>query len=249
MAEIRLQRNDTPGAMELLHRMTLICGEPFEYLNPAADLLQRFGKNNETSEFRQARAKAFPWEISNPTYEARVQLAENGAKAPLGSAELDLLASGAPIPPAAAEKPYFYYARVKAAGQTNNNDVRLRLLRAALEINPDAASPRSPLFRAAIALGRESLALAAVSERAETWGEGTERARLLREMAEAYRKLDRPQEAKMFFEQTQRLDPSVPVQKQLDAIAANAKRTAANALRRPDIAVRLEQDRIVRPRL
>jgi tetratricopeptide (TPR) repeat protein len=160
-----------------------------------------------------------------------------------------LLASGAPIPPAAAEKPYFYYARVKAAGQANNNDVRLRLLRAALEINPDAAPPRLPLFRAAVALGRESLALAAISERMETWGEGTQRARLLREMGEAYRKLERPQEAKMFFEQAQRLDPSVPVRKQLDAIAADAKRTAANALRRPDIAVRLEQDRIVRPRL
>ena len=249
MAEIRLQRNDTAGAMELLRRMTLIAGEPFQYLNPAADLLERFGKKTEASEFHQARAKAFPWELSNPTYEARVQLAQNGAKAPLGSAELDLLASGAPIPPAAAEKLYFYYARVKAAEQTNNNDVRVRLLRSALEINPDAIPPRLPLFRAAVAIGRESLGLAAVSERAETWGEGAERARLLREMAEAYRKLDRPQEAKMFFEQAQRLDPSVPVKKQLDAIAAEEKRSAANALRRPEIAVRLEQDRIVRPRL
>ncbi len=249
LAEVRLQSGDTNGAMELLRRMTLVAGGPFEYLNASAALLERFGKKSEAAEFREARAKAFPWERLNPAYEERVRLAQNGAKAPLGSAELDLLASGAQIAPVAAEKPYFFYARMKAAEQSKSNDVRLRLLRGALEISPDARAPGLLLFRTALALGRDALALAAVSERVDLWGEGAERARVQREMAEANRKLDHLQEAKMLFEQAKELDLSFPVQAQIDAIAAEEKRRSVNAMRRPDIAERLEQDKIVRPRL
>lgn len=71
LAEIRLQDGDTAGAMELLHRLTLVIGRPFENLDPAATLLIRTGHHAEAVEFLTQEVRAVPWDTS-----ARLKLAQ-----------------------------------------------------------------------------------------------------------------------------------------------------------------------------
>src|SRR5205085_4461579 len=58
LAEIRLDRNDLPGAMTLLRRMTLVVGEPFQNHEAAAALLERKGHSVEAAQFRAELARA-----------------------------------------------------------------------------------------------------------------------------------------------------------------------------------------------
>ncbi|MEO8130993.1 MAG: hypothetical protein ABI822_28095, partial [Bryobacteraceae bacterium] len=62
LAEVKLESNDTAAAVALLRRMTLVSGEPFENLEPAAALLEKFGGTREAVEFRNTRAQAAPWD-------------------------------------------------------------------------------------------------------------------------------------------------------------------------------------------
>ncbi len=97
-------------------------------------------------------------------YETRVEAARalNGTAAKLGSAELDLLTGGT-IAPEAANKPFFYPARVKAAAQTTSPQTRIDLLRAAVEDRPISDVARVPLFHALAAKGQDQLAISAVN--------------------------------------------------------------------------------------
>jgi hypothetical protein len=70
LAEIRLEQGDTNRAVALLHRMTLVVGEPFENLADAAELLSRTGHPAEALPFLTDRVRAVPWDF--------------GAKAQLG---------------------------------------------------------------------------------------------------------------------------------------------------------------------
>jgi hypothetical protein len=114
--------------------------EPFENLMAAADLLERTGHPNEAAEFLATRERAAPWDedarlrlaaIRHTTetlaavaadaaapYEMRVRAAAAlSAVRPVvqtGSGELNLLAAGN-ADPAAAEKPLYFEARVRAA--------------------------------------------------------------------------------------------------------------------------------------
>jgi tetratricopeptide (TPR) repeat protein len=69
LAEIRLQQGDTNAAVALLHRMTLVVGEPFENLADAADLLSKTGHPAEGLPFLTDRVRAAPWDFA-----AKVQL-------------------------------------------------------------------------------------------------------------------------------------------------------------------------------
>jgi hypothetical protein len=80
----------------------------------------------------------------------------------LGSAELDLIASGAPTADAA-DKPYFYIARVKAAEKAAIPEAREHLLRNALNDAPERDSARVLIFHALVELGRDRIALSAIS--------------------------------------------------------------------------------------
>src|SRR5256885_12181825 len=64
------------GALELLHRATLVVGQPFENLDAAASLLVRTGHPAEATEFLEALVKAEPWNS-----DARVNLAQAQIKA------------------------------------------------------------------------------------------------------------------------------------------------------------------------
>lgn len=69
LAEIRLASGDTPGALDLLHRLVIAVGNPLENLDPAAALLEKTRHNAEAVEFLQQLVKSAPWE---PSYRARL---------------------------------------------------------------------------------------------------------------------------------------------------------------------------------
>jgi cellulose synthase operon protein C len=62
LAEIRIQDGDMPGALQILHRLTLVVGQPFENLEPAASLLSKSGHHAEAVEFLAQLLKATPWD-------------------------------------------------------------------------------------------------------------------------------------------------------------------------------------------
>ena len=188
LAEIRLQQGDTKQAVALLHRMTLVVGEPFEHLADAADLLIRTGHPAEALPFLTDRVRAVPWD-----FEAKVQLGKlndvsllravaesNDAKyetradaarflseskaTPLttNSAELNLLSGPSPIPPSSAEKPYFYYARLAAAAQSSDSAAKIRLLQGAAAIEQEKDHPKLALFDEAYRAKRYQAAIAAI---------------------------------------------------------------------------------------
>ncbi len=181
LAELRLETGDTAAAVTLLRRMTLVANEPFEDLEPAADLLSKYGRTTEARQFLSERVKAVPWDLGarvklgdasvaaapEAPYSLRAQAALLKPAAKTGSAELDLLASGA-VAPAAAEQPFFYHARVKAAATTADAAARIRLLLGALAIDPNANEARLALFRAALAGGNYQLAISSVEPMLET---------------------------------------------------------------------------------
>jgi Flp pilus assembly protein TadD len=67
LAEVRLQEKDRPAALALLKRMTLVSGEPFANMTPAADLLDRYGDPADAIGFLQDRLRAVPWDTETRT--------------------------------------------------------------------------------------------------------------------------------------------------------------------------------------
>jgi tetratricopeptide (TPR) repeat protein len=103
---------------------------------------------------------------------AKLLRAAGGAAPSLGSAELSLLASAQPLSPQAASQPFFHAARLTAAELATSNAERLRVLREAIAIAPDAAGIRLSLFRAARQSGEHHLAVAALMPLLDSTGLG-----------------------------------------------------------------------------
>ena len=101
---------------------------------------------------------------ANATYELRIKavLALGGPPhSDLGSGELNLLAGNpAAISAAAADKPYFYAARIQAARNTAETKTKIQLLSHCLIDFPRRNEARVPLFLAAASLHSDDLALA-----------------------------------------------------------------------------------------
>ena len=76
LAEIRIASGDTAGALDLLDRLVLVVGNPFENLEPAAALLEKTGHNREAVEFLDQLVKSAPW---NASYRLRLAKAEIAA--------------------------------------------------------------------------------------------------------------------------------------------------------------------------
>jgi tetratricopeptide (TPR) repeat protein len=186
LAEIRLQENDTAGALALLRRMTLVSGDAFTGLDPAAALLEK-ADHAEAAEFLTALVKAEPWnsaarerlsalqgsgpeltavaKTDQATYTTRVAAALAIRKLktePLtgADAELILLSSQEPFSEAAVNHPYFSASRLEAALAARDAAARERLLSAVLAIDPKLPAPRLDLFRAALEARHDSLAIA-----------------------------------------------------------------------------------------
>jgi len=192
LAELKLGRKDASAAMTLLRRMALVTDDGFDTLLPAADLLERYGRTAEAAEFIRNRVKAVPWDAearlrlarvtsggdrqrlfaavrsdAQASYRHRVEAALatlNSAR--VADAELALLASGN-VSAAAAARPYFLEARIAAAGKVADPSVRGRLFQDALALAPGDARARLGALQGAIALRRDSLALALAQPQSE----------------------------------------------------------------------------------
>jgi tetratricopeptide (TPR) repeat protein len=192
LAEIRLASGDTAGALDLLHRLVLAVGNPFENLDPAAALLEKTGHSAEAVEFLDQLVKSAPWEPSyrlrlakaelaagksaavaqeslaaiaagpNTSYDLRLKAALALAGRPhsdLGSGELNLLAdSPAAISAPAADKFYFYEARIKAANVADAQ-TKIQLLSHCIIDFPRRDDARVPLFQAARSVESNEYAL------------------------------------------------------------------------------------------
>jgi cellulose synthase operon protein C len=93
LAEIRIAAGDMPGAVELLRRLVVVVGNPFENLDPSAALLEKTGHNAEAIEFLEQLVKASPWE---PAYRLRLAKAKVAAGQDVDSGQkaLAAIASG-----------------------------------------------------------------------------------------------------------------------------------------------------------
>jgi predicted Zn-dependent protease len=195
LAEIRLASKDTSGALDLLRRLVVAVGNPFENLDPAAALLEKAGHNAEAIEFLDQLVKSAPWDPSFRLRLAKARLAvaqdapasremltsvASGSNVPydlrikaalglgpgrtisnLGSGELNLLAEyHENIPPAAADKFYFYEARVKAAQNAADPQTKLQLLSHCVIDLPRRDEARVPLFQAAASMHSDEFAIA-----------------------------------------------------------------------------------------
>jgi tetratricopeptide (TPR) repeat protein len=78
LAEIRLQQGNVPAALELLRRLTLVVGAPFDNLSASGALLDRLNRPVEALEFRRARVQAVPWDTEAHIALARTEIAAAG---------------------------------------------------------------------------------------------------------------------------------------------------------------------------
>ena len=268
LAEVRLQTGGTSAALELLRRMTLISGEPFENFVPAADLLERFGHAQEAVEFLAARVRAVPWDedarlklaeaqrsvpalaaiVADPLapYAGRAAAARLLAKwhAPAPAAitgELALLARGE-IDPASAEQPLYFEARVTAADACADPLVRARLLRGALAIQPDSVATRLAVFRTEFQAGQYQLAVSAL----QPMEQASIPAPLLLDLATAYENLGELESARQALRAA---PPRTDIQKRIAALDRRIEIAAQDALRRPVVTDNVAQEHLVRPRL
>lgn len=81
LAEIRLANGDAAGAVDLLHRLTMVVGEPFANFKSAAELLNKKGHPAEAAQLLGQLTKAAPWDLP-----AKVSLAKSRIAAGTNSA-------------------------------------------------------------------------------------------------------------------------------------------------------------------
>jgi tetratricopeptide (TPR) repeat protein len=303
LAEIRLEEKDPAAAVTLLRRMTMLAGAPFDTLTDAVRLLERFNRLEDAARFYEDRVKAVPWDAGAKEKLAEVQkntseltAAASDKQGPYtvradaagalrglggvtlnsGAAELDLLASKAALTEAAVNRPYWYQARLAAAHAAANAAAKIRLLEAAIAVNPEPAAPRIELFRTALDARRYRLAISSVASSANTPaylppdGEvfqpwlaeqflqgmplgSSERAAVARGLGEAYQRLTDPEMAIYFYRLSLELSRSQPeraaLEKNLEAMRAAVRLRTANEQRRPVVTKNLEQPHVVRARL
>ncbi len=293
LAEVKLQRGDNATAVTLLNRMALVLEDGFETLSPAAELLSKYGKTAEAADFLRRRVKAVPWDAaarvvlaatiptgnaergqllgaavtdSQAEYRLRAAAARIGGgrgSAALAGTELALLPSAA-ISPAAAAKPYQVEARIEAAHNASDPSVQLQLWQEALAIAPDDARVRLGALRAALAAGRDSLALAIEQARPqpqsqfranppqETQLTDAERTSLAESLAAAAERLDDLRTAQNHLRTALNLLPPnrrAALERRVAALAAEMQRRAKNTARQPAVQNVIEQDHVVRPRI
>ena len=92
LAEIRIAAGDTPGAVELLHRLVTVVGDPYADMDSAAALLEKTGHNTEAIAFLDPLVKSTPWE---PEFRVRLAKAQIAAGANVSGAQESLAAIAA----------------------------------------------------------------------------------------------------------------------------------------------------------
>ena len=147
--------------------------------------------------------------------------------------------------PDAADKPFNYPARLRAAEKTTDVAARIRLLRNAIAVDPVPIAPRVELFRAyfdanqfdnAVAVFRGSNVPEDMSLRSTLW----------RDTGIAHRKLGNLEEARRYFTM---LTDDPAKGRNLAEIEAELERIQENQRRMPHVHENLDQTTRVRPRV
>ncbi len=139
LAEIRLDSGDTKGTLELLNRLVLVVGQPFENLDAAATLLEKSHRPADAAVFLAQLARATPWQ---PEYRLRLARAQISAEQDAAGARKDLVAIAA-----TQDFPYAFRAEAaaalagKAPGQ-NLGSEELNLLASAEPLSPKQANQK-----------------------------------------------------------------------------------------------------------
>ena len=295
LAEVDLERGDSAAAVALLNRMALVVTDGFETLMPAAELLGKYGRTTESVEFMRRRLKAVPWDAQakvrlaaalaagsaererlvtavvtdrDAAYKYRAEAARMAAPRPaagVSGTELALLAADS-IAPEAAERLFYVEARIKAADESSDPEVKLRLWRGALAIAPAEGRVRLGTLRAAVALQRDSfvLAVARTGTQPEYRRAGKspvlpqielsndERAAIAESLAAASERLDDLNIAANYLRAAMDLRPKgarEALERHLKILLAEQDRREKNAARQPVIKEVIEQDTVVRPRM
>lgn len=238
LAEVKLQRNETPAAIALLNRMALVLEDGFETLTPAAGLLEKYGKKAEAQDFLRRRIKAVPWDSA-----AKVQLAR---LLPDSSPEREQLLTVAASDMQAAYPVRAEAGRITPEAVAATDPVeRLRLWRKALAMAPGDPQARSGALRAALAMKQDSLALALSS------GLPSPELSDLEALAGAAERLNDLPTAQRYLRAVIDLEPPDrdALVHHVKALAAEQDRRAKNDARQPLIKNVIEQERIVRPRI
>jgi hypothetical protein len=236
LAEVKIQDNDTAGAMTLLRRMALISGEPFAGLDPAAALLERTDHRTEASEFLATLIKAEPW-----NQDAKHRLAETMGTAPKTTNPWDTLPSAAP----AKEK-----ALLAIIGADPRSTApRLLLFHAAME---------NRHYSLAVAVARQLMPQFFREDNEYTeWVarsflpnlDRAERTSIALGLADAQQRLGDPRAAFLYANIAQFITPSDAARRSVDALRAQLDAEAKNEARRPMINDGIDQDRLVRPKV
>ena len=101
----------------------------------------------------------------NYRVDAALVLSGSRQAADFGSAELKLLAGDSrSVTLTAADHPFFYDARVKAAQNSGNPHQKMQILTKALEDTPGRDDARIPLFHAAVAVHSDEFALGSIEQ-------------------------------------------------------------------------------------
>jgi hypothetical protein len=136
LAEIRIAAGDTPGAVELLHRLVTVVGDLYEDMDSAAALLEKTGHNAEAIAFLDPLVKSTPWE---PGFRVRLAKAQMAAGMNASGAQ-DSLAGIAAAP----QNPYSQ--RVEAALTLSGSRPAVEFGSAELKLlagNPKSITPAS----------------------------------------------------------------------------------------------------------
>jgi hypothetical protein len=236
LAEVKLDDNDTAGAMALLRRMVLISGEPFTGLDPAAALLERTHHATEASEFLATLVKAEPWNQG-----AKRRLAQDQGAAPKAPNAWDTL----PADAAAREKALLAII----AAEPRPVAPKLLLLHAAIDA-------RHPAL--AVAVSRQLLPefFRDDAEVTEWVAKGfmpnlavAERASIARGLADAHQRLGDPRAAFLYAYIAQYIAPSDAALRTVNTLRAQLENQITNEARRPLVNDGLDQDRLVRPKV
>jgi hypothetical protein len=236
LAEVKLQDNDTAGAMALLRRMVLISGEPFTGLDPAAALLEHTRHSAEASEFLSTLMKAEPW-----NQDAKRRSAEAQGTAPKTTNPWDTLPAAAPA------KERALLAIV--AADPRPTPPRVLLFHAAME---------NRHYALALAVARQLLPqfFREDSEYTEWVArsflpafDSVERASIARGMADAQQRLGDSRAAFLYASIAQFSTPSDASLRSVRTLRAQLDADAMNETRRPLINDSVDQDRLVRPKV
>lgn len=277
LAEVKIEQKEVTTALALLNRMALVVEDGFDTLLPAAELLNKYGETPQAAVFIRRRVTAVPWDADAKVqlastlsagsaererllsaavsdgqvpYKLRAEaarLASPQAVTGVAGTELALLSS-ANIAPGAAEKPYQMEARIYAARQVVDPEVKLQLWREALAIAPSDSRVMLGALQSALALRRDNLALALAQSSS---GSG-QQAEMAESLAAAAERIDDLQTAQNYLRGAINLRPQdqrAALTAKLNAVSVELDRRAKNAARQPAIKNVIEQDQMVRARI